>query len=240
VPPALLRAAQVRVYTKKVGHKPDFGEPVVLTQDRGGTTMEVGGPGGCGKAGGRDVWGVAFLPPTAGRACDLLSWRCCRAPSGHPLLPARPPCCAEPLARCLLVRVQAFCRQIHNTLLKEFKYALVWGRSTKHSPQRVGLSQQLADEDVVQVGAAGGLHSAAGAAARTTRQLACCAASIRQAVWQHTLLRLARAQWRLRLGLQIVKNKILSDPDALRGRFKQTKDEPAKISDRVKKAPLKT
>jgi len=25
---------QVRVYTKKVGHKPDFGEPVVLTADR--------------------------------------------------------------------------------------------------------------------------------------------------------------------------------------------------------------
>lgn len=25
---------QVRVYTKKVGHKPDFSEPVVLTFDR--------------------------------------------------------------------------------------------------------------------------------------------------------------------------------------------------------------
>lgn len=25
---------QVRVYTKKVGHKPDFTEPVVLTTDR--------------------------------------------------------------------------------------------------------------------------------------------------------------------------------------------------------------
>jgi hypothetical protein len=77
--------AQVRVYTKKVGHKPDFTEPVVLTQDRGGTTME------------------------------------------------------------------AMCKQIHHQLTREFKYALVWGVSAKHSPQRVGLTHQLADEDVVQV-----------------------------------------------------------------------------------------
>ena len=33
--------ALVRVYTKKVGRKPDFDEPVVLTADRGGTTMEA-------------------------------------------------------------------------------------------------------------------------------------------------------------------------------------------------------
>jgi ribosome-interacting GTPase 1 len=69
-----------------VSHKPDFDQPVVLTQDRGGTTMD------------------------------------------------------------------AFCRQIHNSLLLEFKYALVWGVSSKHYPQRVGLSHPLADEDVVQVG----------------------------------------------------------------------------------------
>lgn len=77
--------ALCRVYTKKTGHKPDFAEPVVLTNDRGGTTVE------------------------------------------------------------------AMCRQIHNTMLREFKYALVWGVSAKHYPQRVGLSHQLADEDVIQV-----------------------------------------------------------------------------------------
>ncbi len=27
----------VRVYTKKVGHRPDFGDPVVMSEDRGGT-----------------------------------------------------------------------------------------------------------------------------------------------------------------------------------------------------------
>lgn len=41
--------------------------------------------------------------------------------------------------------------QVHNSLLSEFKYALVWGLSSKHYPQRCGLSHRLADEDVVQI-----------------------------------------------------------------------------------------
>lgn len=77
--------ALCRVYTKKVGHKPDFGDPVVLTVARGGTTVE------------------------------------------------------------------ALCRQLHNSLAREFAYALVWGRSVKHAPQRVGLSHLLQDEDVAQI-----------------------------------------------------------------------------------------
>lgn len=40
---------------------------------------------------------------------------------------------------------------IHKELLKDFKFALVWGASAKHNPQHVGLSHQLADEDVVQI-----------------------------------------------------------------------------------------
>lgn len=63
-------AGQVRVFTKKTGHKPDFSDPVVLSADRGGTAVE--------------------------HLCD----------------------------------------QLHKSLAKEFKYALVWGVSTKHSPQR--------------------------------------------------------------------------------------------------------
>ncbi|GFR48130.1 hypothetical protein Agub_g9964 [Astrephomene gubernaculifera] len=77
--------ALVRVYTKKVGAKPDFADPVVLTCDRGGTTLE------------------------------------------------------------------ALCRQIHNSMVSQFKYALVWGTSSKHYPQRCGLSHPLEDEDVVQI-----------------------------------------------------------------------------------------
>mmetsp|Transcript_8943 Transcript_8943/g.25744 ORF Transcript_8943/g.25744 Transcript_8943/m.25744 type:complete len:400 (-) Transcript_8943:115-1314(-) len=44
-----------------------------------------------------------------------------------------------------------FCDQIHKTMQKEFKYALVWGTSVKHMPQRVGLQHELQDEDVVQI-----------------------------------------------------------------------------------------
>lgn len=76
---------QVRCYTKRIGAKPDFADPVVLTQDRGGTTIE------------------------------------------------------------------ALCRQIHNSMLPEFQYALVWGTSSKHYPQRCGLAHKLEDEDVVQI-----------------------------------------------------------------------------------------
>ena len=74
-----------RVYAKRVGSRPDWVDPIVLSEDRGGT------------------------------------------------------------------RVQDFCENIHKSLLREFKYALVWGRSTKHMPQRCGLGHGLEDEDVVQI-----------------------------------------------------------------------------------------
>jgi len=44
-----------------------------------------------------------------------------------------------------------FCGRIHRSLLSQFKYALVWGTSVKHTPQKVGLDHALADEDVVQI-----------------------------------------------------------------------------------------
>lgn len=47
--------------------------------------------------------------------------------------------------------VESVCRHLHRDLVREFKYALVWGRSTKHSPQTCGLDHQLTDEDVIQV-----------------------------------------------------------------------------------------
>ncbi len=47
--------------------------------------------------------------------------------------------------------VQHACLTIHKDLYKQFKYALVWGRSSKHCPQKVGLSHELCDEDVIQI-----------------------------------------------------------------------------------------
>merc|ERR1712130_27699 len=47
--------------------------------------------------------------------------------------------------------VEDFCNRIHNTLAKQMKYALVWGASAKHNPQKVGKDHQLVDEDIVQI-----------------------------------------------------------------------------------------
>jgi ribosome-interacting GTPase 1 len=47
--------------------------------------------------------------------------------------------------------VKSLCANISSELLRDFNYALIWGTSAKHSPQRCGLSHQLDDEDVVQV-----------------------------------------------------------------------------------------
>jgi len=47
--------------------------------------------------------------------------------------------------------VEHLCHRVHRTLVDQFKYALVWGTSTKYSPQRVGISHILDDEDVIQI-----------------------------------------------------------------------------------------
>lgn len=50
-------------------------------------------------------------------------------------------------------KVEDACKAIHRSLAdpSQFRYALVWGKSTKHDPQRVGLQHELQDEDVIQV-----------------------------------------------------------------------------------------
>lgn len=48
-------------------------------------------------------------------------------------------------------KVSDFCKRIHKSLLSDFKTCLVWGKSVKHNPQRVGLEHELLDEDVVQI-----------------------------------------------------------------------------------------
>jgi small GTP-binding protein len=53
-----------------------------------------------------------------------------------------------PRSACTL---KDFCNRIHRGLLKDFKYALVWGLSVKFNPQRTGKEHQLQDEDVVQI-----------------------------------------------------------------------------------------
>lgn len=40
------------------------------------------------------------------------------------------------------------CNAIHRSILEQFKNAIVYGKSVKHQPQRVGLNHELADEDI--------------------------------------------------------------------------------------------
>lgn len=47
--------------------------------------------------------------------------------------------------------IEDFCNKLHRSIIKEFKYALVWGSSVKHNPQKVGKDHILNDEDVVQI-----------------------------------------------------------------------------------------
>ena len=47
--------------------------------------------------------------------------------------------------------MEDFCNRIHKGILKQFKYAWVWGSSVKHQPQRVGKEHEVEDEDVVQI-----------------------------------------------------------------------------------------
>jgi ribosome-interacting GTPase 1 len=75
----------IRIYTKRRGQAPDLNEPIVLSSERNGTTVE------------------------------------------------------------------AACKCISKELFEIFNFALVWGRSTKYNPQRVGLVHVLQDEDVVQI-----------------------------------------------------------------------------------------
>lgn len=68
----------------------------------------------------------------------------------NPLGNAHPPNLPPP-PRSGHSTVEDFCNKIHKTMIKQFKFGLVWGASAKHRPQRVGKDHVLVDEDIVQV-----------------------------------------------------------------------------------------
>ncbi|MEW6722135.1 MAG: GTP-binding protein [Candidatus Micrarchaeota archaeon] len=57
----------------------------------------------------------------------------------------------EPLVVRKGISVGDVCEKLHRDLRKEFRFALVWGKSVKHQPQRVGLDHVVADGDIVQI-----------------------------------------------------------------------------------------
>ncbi|XP_055326879.1 uncharacterized protein LOC129580462 [Sitodiplosis mosellana] len=65
--------------------------------------------------------------------------------------PGAPPDFGDAIILRRGVTVEHVCHAVHRTLASQFKYALVWGTSTKYSPQRVGISHVMNDEDVIQI-----------------------------------------------------------------------------------------
>lgn len=60
----------------------------------------------------------------------------------------------DPGPPCVVCSVPTHARpvpQIHKGILKQFKYALVWGLSAKHRGHKVGKDHELEDEDIVQI-----------------------------------------------------------------------------------------
>ena len=58
---------------------------------------------------------------------------------------------SEPIIMRSNSDVENVCHALHRNLASIFKYALVWGSSAKHQPQKVGLHHPVDDEDVIQV-----------------------------------------------------------------------------------------
>ena len=118
----------VRVYTKKTGSKPDFGDPVVLRW-AGGLAGSAGQA--VGQA-GRD-WTERLLealhpPSILDKCCPTHLGTCTLSGCAPTLLP-----CSEDRGG---TNMQHFCQRLHKNLIKEYQYGLVWGTSSKHMPQR--------------------------------------------------------------------------------------------------------
>lgn len=66
----------------------------------------------------------------------------------------QPPDIEEPVVLSTIRKgttVKSLCLNISSQMARDFNYALVWGQSAKHSPQRCGINHNLCDQDVVQV-----------------------------------------------------------------------------------------
>ena len=67
----------------------------------------------------------------------------------------RPKCDKTDYKEPLIIRngnsVLDVCNKLHRKLRKDFRYALVWGKSVKFGGQRVGLNHILEDEDVLTI-----------------------------------------------------------------------------------------
>lgn len=80
-------------------------------------------------------------------------WECLGLCRIYTKVRGAPPDFGDPVILRGRCKVEDACRAVHRSLADptQYRYALVWGRSAKHNPQRVGLSHDLKDEDVIQI-----------------------------------------------------------------------------------------
>ncbi|HJT85201.1 MAG TPA: GTP-binding protein [Nitrososphaeraceae archaeon] len=57
----------------------------------------------------------------------------------------------EPLIVRKDTKVKDICAKLHRTMLRDFRFALVWGNSVKFEGQKVGLDHVLSDQDVLTI-----------------------------------------------------------------------------------------
>ena len=57
----------------------------------------------------------------------------------------------EPLIVRKGTKVRDICAKLHRTMLRDFRFALVWGKSVKFEGQKVGLDHMLSDQDVLTI-----------------------------------------------------------------------------------------
>jgi ribosome-interacting GTPase 1 len=57
----------------------------------------------------------------------------------------------EPLIMRSGCTIEDVCNKIHRSMLKDFRFAYLWGKSAKFDGQKVGLDHQLMDEDVLTI-----------------------------------------------------------------------------------------
>ncbi|KAA2283626.1 OBG GTPase family GTP-binding protein [Candidatus Nitrosocosmicus agrestis] len=57
----------------------------------------------------------------------------------------------EPLIMPRDSTVQNICSKIHRNMVRDFKFAQVWGKSVKYGGQKVGLEHRIVDEDILTI-----------------------------------------------------------------------------------------
>ncbi|KAB7506931.1 Developmentally-regulated GTP-binding protein 2 [Armadillidium nasatum] len=103
---------------------------------------------------------IAHMPHCVVVSCNMklnldylldFMWECLSLLRIYTKKPGRAPDFSDPIILRNGASVEHVCHSIHRSIASVFKYALVWGTSTKFNPQRVGVHHIMNDEDVIQI-----------------------------------------------------------------------------------------